>query len=63
MNKRIIANFSRNLTSFTDARVFLELEQLYKKLGYSVENRIAFYEKYSETFAKRDDVFIEYMEV
>ena len=45
----------------TDARIFLELDQLYKKLGYSVEERIAFYEKYPETFAKRDDVFIEYI--
>ena len=44
-----------------DARIFLELDQLYKKLGYSVEERIAFYEKYPETFAKRDDVFIEYI--
>lgn len=49
------------LLDTTDARIFLELDQLYKKLGYSVENRIAFYEKYSETFAKRDDVFIEYI--
>ena len=44
-----------------DARIFLELDQLYKKLGYSMEDRIAFYEKYPETFAKRDDVFIEYI--
>ncbi len=49
------------LLDTTDARIFLELDQLYKKLGYSVENRITFYEKYPETFAKRDDVFIEYI--
>ena len=45
----------------SDARVFLELDQLYKKLGMSTEDRIAFYEKYADTFVKRDDVFIEYI--
>lgn len=45
----------------TDARVFLELDQLYKKMGMSAEDRIGFYEKYRDTFVKRDDVFIEYV--
>ncbi|MDY3249349.1 MAG: DUF5107 domain-containing protein [Candidatus Choladocola sp.] len=45
----------------TDCRVFLELDQLYKKLEYSVEERLEFYEKYPDTFVKRDDVFIEYI--
>lgn len=45
----------------TDCRIFLELDQLYKKLDYTVEERLAFYEKYPETFVKRDDVFIEYI--
>lgn len=45
----------------TDARIFLELDQLYKKLGYSVEKRLEFYESYPDTFVKRDDVFIEYI--
>ena len=45
----------------TDARVFLELDQLYKKLGRSVDERIAFYESYPDTFARRDDVYIEYI--
>ena len=44
-----------------DCRIFLELDQLYKKLEYSVEERLAFYEKYPDTFVKRDDVFIEYI--
>ncbi|MDD3794728.1 MAG: DUF5107 domain-containing protein [Lachnospiraceae bacterium] len=44
-----------------DARVFLELDQLYKKLEMPAEERLAFYEKYSDTFVKRDDVFIEYI--
>ena len=45
----------------TDARVFLELDQLRKKLGYSVEQRIAYYEEYKDTFTKRDDLYIEYV--
>lgn len=45
----------------TDARIFLELDQLYKKLGYSVEKRLEFYESYPDTFVKRDDVFIKYI--
>lgn len=45
----------------TDARIFLELDQLYKKLGYSTEQRLAFYERHPDTFRKRDDVFIEYI--
>ena len=45
----------------SDARVFLELDQLYKKLGMSAEDRLAFYEKHKETFVKRDDLFIEYI--
>ncbi|MDO5345791.1 MAG: DUF5107 domain-containing protein [Lachnospiraceae bacterium] len=45
----------------SDCRIFLELDQLYKKLEYSAEERLAFYESYPETFVKRDDVFIEYI--
>ncbi|NLK74677.1 MAG: DUF5107 domain-containing protein [Clostridiales bacterium] len=45
----------------TDGRVFLELDQLYKKLGASAEERIAFCEKYPETLAERDDMYIEYI--
>lgn len=45
----------------SDARVFLELDQLYKKLKMSAEDRLAFYEKHKETFVKRDDLFIEYI--
>ncbi len=44
-----------------DARIFLELDQLYKKLDYSVEKRRAFYEQYPQTFEKRDDLYIEYI--
>jgi tetratricopeptide (TPR) repeat protein len=45
----------------TDARIFLELDQLYKKLGRTAEERLEFYETYPDTFVKRDDVYIEYI--
>lgn len=45
----------------SDSRIFLELDQLYKKLGCSVEQRLALYGAYPDTFVKRDDVFIEYI--
>ncbi len=44
-----------------DARVFLELDQLHKKLGWTPKERLAFYESYPDTFRKRDDVMIEYI--
>ncbi len=44
-----------------DARIFLELDQLYKKLGMTAAERLRNYETYKETFAKRDDAFIEYI--
>ncbi len=45
----------------TDARVFLELDQLYKKLGKTPKERIAFCEANYDTMALRDDMFIEYV--
>ena len=45
----------------TDARVFLELDQLYRKLLLTAEERLAFYEQYPGTYVQRDDVFIEYI--
>jgi len=44
----------------TDARVFLELDQLYKKLGKTPEERLKLYHQYRDTFSKRDDVCVEY---
>ena len=51
-----------------DARVFLELDQLYKKLNRSVEERLAHYEKYAlggeggpALVTLRDDLMIEYV--
>lgn len=45
----------------TDARIFLELDQLYKKLGMTAKDRIARYHTYKDTFLKRDDLYIEYV--
>ncbi len=45
----------------SDARIFLELDQLYKKLGVSAEERLARYEANQETFMQRDDAVVEYI--
>ncbi len=44
-----------------DSRIFLELDQLYKKIGVSHEERLEFYESYPEVFQERDDLVIEYV--
>jgi tetratricopeptide (TPR) repeat protein len=43
-----------------DARVFLELDQLRKKLSAAPEERLAQFEKHRETFEQRDDLCAEY---
>lgn len=45
----------------SDARVFLELDQLYKKIGKSAKERLAGYEKYPELKEFRDDLYVEYV--
>lgn len=45
----------------TDARVFLELDQLYKKQNVDLKTRLEHYEKHSELTMQRDDVMIEYV--
>lgn len=45
----------------TDVRIFLELDQLYKKLGWTFEERLANYEKHQELIDRRDDLYIEYI--
>lgn len=45
----------------TDARIFLELDQLYKKLGWSFEERLANYEAHKDIVGGRDDLYIEYI--
>ena len=44
-----------------DARVLLELDQLYKKLGRKPEERLAFLMQHQETVAHRDDLTTEYI--
>ncbi len=43
----------------TDSRVFMELDQLLKKLNYSPEYRLDFLEKHLNLVEERDDLFIE----
>lgn len=45
----------------SDARVFLELDQLYKKLGVSGRERLANYEAHPQLAGKRDDLYVEYI--
>jgi tetratricopeptide (TPR) repeat protein len=43
----------------TDSRILMELDQLYKRLNYSHENRLANLEKYPELVDYRDDLYLE----
>jgi tetratricopeptide (TPR) repeat protein len=45
----------------TDARVFLELDQLYQKLGVSLEERLAGFKAHIGLIEKRDDLYTEYV--
>jgi tetratricopeptide (TPR) repeat protein len=45
----------------TDARVFLELDQLYRNLGFSNESRLERYEHHPSLFVLRDDLKTEYV--
>ena len=45
----------------TDVRIFLELDQLYKKLGMSFADRLARYEEHGELIEGRDDLYVEYI--
>lgn len=44
-----------------DPRVFLELDQLYKKTGLSYEERLTRYESSLDVIELRDDLYIEYV--
>ena len=46
-----------------DARIFLELDQLRKKMGMSFEERVQTYEDNSELIEERDDLYIEYVTI
>lgn len=45
----------------TDVRIFLELDQLYKKLGMGFADRLARYEEHAELIEGRDDLYVEYI--
>jgi tetratricopeptide (TPR) repeat protein len=57
---RIEAETAFNLDK-TDARVFMELDQLYKKLRMSPAERIINYDENRGLFQERDDLYIEYV--
>ena len=44
----------------SDARILLELHQLYGKLGMPVKERFAFLDAHKETAFLRDDLYVEY---
>ena len=43
----------------TDARILMELDQLYKRICRSHTERLAFLQKYSELVSQRDDLILE----
>ena len=45
----------------TDARVLMELDQLYKRLNRPCEERVSLLEKHMDTVVKRDDLYLEYV--
>ena len=45
----------------SDVRIFLELDQLHKKLGWTFEERLKDYEAHHEIIGGRDDLYIEYI--
>ncbi len=47
--------------NLADARVFYELDQLYKKVGYAPEKRLASLEGHWELVMARDDLYLEYI--
>ncbi|MCM1189926.1 MAG: DUF5107 domain-containing protein [bacterium] len=49
------------LLNTQDARVFLELDQLYKKLRRTFEQRLENYEAHRELISSRDDLYVEYI--
>ncbi|GAA3612839.1 DUF5107 domain-containing protein [Flavivirga amylovorans] len=44
-----------------DARIFMELDQLYKKLNKTVDFRLHFLEEHIELVKQRDDLYIEWV--
>ena len=44
----------------SDARVFMELDQLYKRMNHRPEERLTFLESHLELVKQRDDVYLEW---
>lgn len=47
------------LLDIADARILMELDQLYKRLGYNHAMRLKHLQQYPELIAKRDDLLLE----
>ncbi|PST48530.1 DUF5107 domain-containing protein [Bifidobacterium callitrichos] len=47
----------------SDARVFLELDQLHRKIGWTYAQRLVEFERHLDVVAERDDLYIEYLTV
>ncbi|MHA4894870.1 DUF5107 domain-containing protein [Pedobacter sp. PWIIR3] len=47
----------------TDARILMELDQLYKRLSRTPEQRKVFLEKHMDTLMQRDDLYLEYISI
>lgn len=45
----------------TDARILMELDQLYKRLNRSHSERLEFLEKHKDIMLQRDDLYLEYI--
>ena len=45
----------------SDARVFYELDQLYKIVGHTLKQRVALYDRYPALWPLRDDLYTEYV--
>lgn len=44
-----------------DARIFLELDQLHKKMGMKIEERLELFHKHMDVVEIRDDLYVEYV--
>ncbi|WP_316816070.1 DUF5107 domain-containing protein [Pedobacter nyackensis] len=47
----------------TDARILMELDQLYKRLNRSPQERAAFLEQHIDVVAERDDLYLEWIAI
>lgn len=47
----------------TDSRVYMELDQLRRRMNFSLEERLADMEKHMELVCDRDDMYLEYITV